>query len=359
MTSRALWIVCALAACRGDGPSPRARVLAKIPASATTVFAASARALAHPRVRPLVDVLRGDIPAGFECVVDAALAGDQVAAGVEPSGDVTIAIETHAPVKCAAMSRIEERLWIATLGVPPAGTGVTNPRALPFLRDAPLALATTYDGARVLATAQPEPLAAWASFDERDAASATAFAKSLVESINATNANASFAGIARHISIDRQDTQVVAKLGAFPGDLAVPLRAALEAARGAKAARAFPCPTKEPGVTCQEIACTTPMSCAVERDEIRIAPFTSFLAELVGLRWEPVVSNGRVDGVRLRDDFSTYGLQSGDVLVSIDGRRVTAVEHVKEFLDAKAQKVSLIVSRGRRFGTIDYAQHQE
>ena len=145
MISRAVWVLLA-AGCGGDAPSARTQILDKIPAGVTSLAVADGRALAHPRFRPLVDVLRGEVPAGFDCVVDAALAGEQIAAGVAPSGDVTVALASRAPVKCAALSRVEDGLYIATLGAGSVATGATaageQSRARPFLRDAPVALVT-------------------------------------------------------------------------------------------------------------------------------------------------------------------------------------------------------------------------
>jgi acyl-CoA synthetase (AMP-forming)/AMP-acid ligase II len=111
---RASAVLVALGACGTDGPSARTRVLAKIPAEATTVLAADSRALSHPRTRAVVDALRPEVPAGLECVIDAALIGDQIAAGLTADGDLTIAVATRAPVTCAALSRVEPGLWIAT-----------------------------------------------------------------------------------------------------------------------------------------------------------------------------------------------------------------------------------------------------
>src|SRR6188508_3882096 len=133
MISRAIWVLIAMG-CGGDAPAARSRVLDKIPAGVTSLGVADARALAGPRFRPLVDALRGELPAGFDCVADAALQGEQVAAGVTPSGDVTVAIATRAKVACPALSQIEDGLWIATLGrgAPGAGAVSEQQRARPF-----------------------------------------------------------------------------------------------------------------------------------------------------------------------------------------------------------------------------------
>ncbi|HLL25248.1 MAG TPA: hypothetical protein VK427_24100, partial [Kofleriaceae bacterium] len=116
MTSRALWVLSAVAACRGNEPESRTRVLETIPAEVTTVAVADGKALGHPRFRAVVDVLRAEVPAGFDCVVDAALAADVVAAGVHASGDAVIAVATRAQVSCAALSQTADGLYVATVG---------------------------------------------------------------------------------------------------------------------------------------------------------------------------------------------------------------------------------------------------
>jgi hypothetical protein len=349
MISRAVWVLAAMG-CGGDAPSPRARVLDRIPGNVTSVAVASGRALAHPRVRPLVDALRSEVPAGFDCVVDAALAGDQVAVGIAPSGDVTVALATKAPVRCGVMSRITADVWVATLGAGAPGAGLmTNDalsRARPFLRDAPIAVVTQRHGLRVLATAQPDPLAAWVSFDAADPEAAKSFEGELRAAL--ATKNEAIAPVARMVTVERTGSQVVARLDKVNADLAVALREVL--ARPADTARAFPCPSPlSPPV----LGCTARDA---EKIELIVYSLASAIDELVAARKEPVIVNGRLAGIRLRDDLAIYGLHGGDMLLAIDGRKLEAVEQVAAVLQKSRLRASLVVARAQRFGTIELVE---
>jgi hypothetical protein len=343
MISRAVWVLLATG-CGGDAPSARARVLDKIPAGVTSLAVAEGRALSHPQFRPLVDVLRGEVPAGFDCVVDAALASEQIAAGVAPSGDVTVALASRAPVSCAALSKVDPGLYIATIGAGEPAAGATaaaeQPRARPFLRDAPVALVTMVGKVRILATAAPEPLAAWAAFDAPDAAAASAVATTLETHIKR---------IAVPITIERTGSQVVARLGASKADLAAVLREALS--RPPSIARAFPCPAQN---TPPVIACAAKEQ---EHLELEVYSTASAVDELIAARKEVVIANGRVEGIRLRDDLQAFGLASGDTLVAIDGDHVTALEQVAPALQKPGPRIKLLVARLQRFGTIELVEH--
>ena len=354
MSSRAVWVTIGLLGCGGDAPSARSRVLAKIPAGVTSIGVADGHALSHARFRSLVDVLRAEVPAGFDCVIDAALAGEQVAAGIAPSGDVTVALATKARVKCPALGQTEDGLWIATLGAGAPAAGATaaseQPRARPFLRDAPIAIVTTYRDLRVLATARPDPLAAWVAFDARDVSAATAFASELGSMIEAASASEVLAPVANAITIDRQGSQVVARIGAVDADLAIALREALARAHVRDTARAFPCPSPfaPPVLGCEQGE--------LDHNKLEVYSLASALDEILAARKEVVIANGRASGVRLRDDLATYGLQSGDLLVAIDGKRVTAVEQVAPYLQSARARTSLMVGRLQRIGLIELVE---
>lgn len=355
MSSRAaVCLVGALAAaCGGDGPSARARVLDKIPAGAAA-FAARGAALAHPRFRPVVDALRAELPAGFDCVVDAALACDEVAAGIASGGDVTVALVTRAPVRCPALSRLDDTLWVATLGGAAPATGApvlaAQPRARAFLRAAPVALVATRDGLRVIATAQPEPLAAWVAIDTPDPGAAGAVAASLRTQLARASANAAIAAVAKAIAVERNGSQVVARLGATDADLAVGLREALAFVRAAAPPPAFPCPSP---LAAPVLACAPR---ARDRYELEVYSLASALEEILAARTELVVANGRIEGVRLRDDLTTYGLASGDVVVAVDGKRVTAPTQLAAALGGAKLHASLMIGRAQRLGTIELVE---
>ena len=357
MISRAVWALVALAGCGGNARPARDRVLDKIPAGVTAIVAADSRALSHGRFRALVDALRSEVPAGFDCVVDAALAGEHLAAGIGPSGELTIALATRAHVRCAALSRIDDDLWIATLGTgaPAAGASVLtaeeHARARPFLRDAPVALFAVRRNVRVLATATPEPLAAWAAFDATDIPAATVLANEVRSAVGAAAQSEAIAPLSKAITIERTGSQVVARLGNVPGDLAVPLRAALDRARVVTVARtcAGPASRAPPVMRCEQRD--------AEHNQLEVYSLASALEDLIAARKEPVIVNGRIEGVRLRDDLATYGLAVGDMVVAVDGKRLTSADQLTPALQSVRERTSLLISRAHRFGTIELVEH--
>ena len=111
-----------VAACRGSSISQRERVLAKLSPRVFAVLAAEGKALTTPPFRGLVDYMRSELPKTSHCVLDAALASDQVAVSRSERG-TTIVIATHATVKCPELSRIEPELWVGTIGTGELATG--------------------------------------------------------------------------------------------------------------------------------------------------------------------------------------------------------------------------------------------
>jgi hypothetical protein len=338
MISRVVCVLAALLGCGADAPSARARVLDKIPAGVASIGVADSRALV--KLRAVVDVLRSEVPAGFDCVLDAALEGQQVAAGVGPDGDVTVALASRAVVKCPALSEVEAGLYIATLGAgaPGAGALAEQARARPFLKDAPIAIVTKLGAMRVIGTAQADPPAAWVAFDAADGAAATLLQADLRTRLATLP-----------ITVDRMGSQVVARLVPTKDDLAALLRTALSRPRDS--ARWFACPAAlaPPVLTCV----------AGENDHTTLDVYSlaSVFDDLLGARKELVVSNGRVEGVRFTSDLATYGLASGDLLVAVDGQRLTALDQVAPALQKAKVHVQLLVSRSRRFGTIELVEH--
>jgi S1-C subfamily serine protease len=86
---------------------------------------------------------------------------------------------------------------------------------------------------------------------------------------------------------------------------------------------------------------------------IEVSGLASPIAQLAATPIEPVVAHARVEGVRLREDIPLLGLRRGDVLTSIDGRRITASAQVLPALRRARTRMSLIVRRERHFGVID------
>lgn len=337
MILRIAWAIAVLG-CGGDAPSARARVLDKLPAGVTSLVVADGRALT--KLRPFVDVLRAEVPAGLDCVVDAALAGQEVAAGVTPSGDITVALASRSKIECPALSQVEDGLYIATLGggAPGAGALAEQPRARPFLLDAPVALVTRLGAMRVIGTAKPDPLVAWVSFDAPDAAAATAFQAELQRKIGTLP-----------VTVDRMGSQVVARLNPTTADLAALLRTVLSRPRDPARVLACPSPLTPPVLACAE----------AEHDvnKLDVYSLASATDELLAASTELVIWNGRVEGVRFRDDLPIFGLASGDLLVAIDGQQLAALDDVAAALARAKVHVKLLVSRARQFGTIELVEH--
>ena len=76
-----------------------------------------------------------------------------------------------------------------------------------------------------------------------------------------------------------------------------------------------------------------------------------------GIEADKIVVNGRVEGMRLRDDLAMLGLATGDLLVAIDGRRVTSADQVLPAFQAARERTSILISRAQRFGTIELVEH--
>jgi len=354
MSARAVWVLVAVAACGRAEPTSRARVLAKIPATASTVVAASGRALAHPRIRGAIDALRPELPISLGCVLDAALASEHVAAGIGRDGAITIAITTRARVTCPALSRLEDGLWLATLGGDPATADASVlaiaelERARPYLMDAPIAAAIALPGALALATAKPEPLEAWLAIDTRGVAP-EAMREQVAGAVRALASAPEIAPFAEHVQIALEGSQVVARLDRpVQADLAVAVRAAIawRRAQRARVAAPFACPTPAPPDTTCVPPCTP--RCVLEVSSLAAAIDPAALA-----RGEPVVVNGSFEGLRVRDDLGAAGLRAGDVITAVDGRRLRSRDHLIALVRDARGKMSLAVTRGRQVGTIE------
>ena len=335
---RAALAACALAvAACGRPPAPdRDRVLARIPATASVVIAADGRALGLARIRPLVDAPRPELPTALGCVIDAALAGEHVAIGIGDDRAFTIALASRAPVRCPALSRLEDGIWVATLGDGVVRAGATSVaddprfgRARPYLGRAPIAIAVQLSGGRLLATAQPAPFEAWLAIDHETPAAATALetqARAFVKRMASDPATAPFS----HVAIARTDTQVVATLANVPaGDLGLAVKALLARERARAMAPPIGCPPAPlpPVVECKAAA-------------FRIPPRAPLAPELP---LAPVVANGVLVGFRLGAPLAPLGLVAGDVIVAVDGRLVTALAPLRAALGRDA---ALTIRRG-------------
>lgn len=344
MSSRALLVIAALAACHGRAAPPRERVLARIPGDARVVIAADGPVLAAPRVRAVVDVLRPRWPQSFGCVIDAALASDHAAASVGEAGELVVVIATRAKVTCPMLSKLEEGLWAATLGAArPAAGGRSvlddpaHARARTYLLEAPLAAEVILPGARVLATAGIDPLEAWLAIDVPEEASALAEQKvrGVVDKLARTNATAA---LADRIAVSHEGPQVIARLaGPVDVDLASAVRAALailEAPDATKPRAVLVCPALAPPIVgCAAGTALTATSLAAALAPLAAAPVT------------PIIENERVASLRLDAPVPSLGLRTGDLVLAIDGRHVTSAGQLGEQLSRARGKVAITLMR--------------
>lgn len=341
MTSRAASaLVLALAACGADR-APRERVLARTPATSFAVIAASSPSLAHPRLRAVVDVLRPVWPSRLGCAIDAALAADHVALGITLARSATLVIETRADVRCPALAKLGDGLWIATLGsAESSATSVLDDpkfaRARPYLASAPIALAFDVPGGSAIGTAAVAPLEAWLALDVHplfiDVIENRA--RSYLDGLRADPATAPFVS---HIAITRTGSQIVARLG---GDLDTDLA---RATRVILAAHARVVPAARASYLCPPIA--SPLIACEPGNRLVVSALGAAVTPLIDAPLAPVVANGVVDGLRLTAAVPALGLVIGDVIVAAQGRKVAHRVALAEILRRAHTTLTLTVVR--------------
>lgn len=358
MISRAaLAFVVVAAACGGDDArAPRERVLARIPAGVMAVVAADGEALAHARTRAVIDVLRPRWPARLGCAIDAALAADHVALGVTPARAAVLVLETRAEVRCAALSRVatagDRATWVATLGsaAPVEASGPRDPassavlgdarfaRARPYLLRAPVAVAIDVPGGSAIATATPEPAAAWLAIDMAPmfADAAERHVRGYVERLVG---EPQAADLARGIEIQRTGAQIVARLDALPAtaDLPAAVRVLLGWHGGPRprgAGAAFTCPPLAAPI----VRCTA-------GTRFEVSALAAAVAPLIAARTAPVIANGVVAGLRLEASIPTLGLRVGDVVVAAQGQPIATRAQLAEVLGGARGVAHLTISR--------------
>ena len=343
--------VCALAlavvaaACR-HAPSERDRVLAQLPANAYLVATADGAALSAHAIRGALDAIGPYAPASWSCVLDAARAAD--AAGVAIGDDgVLVAIVARAPLAapCAALSRYEPDLWLATIGgLAPAADRAASAAAAPrwarardYLTSAPIALALADVSARaprLIAVARTTPLELWLAIDGPPGPQLA----SLVESWRAAKLEIATTG----------DQIVVRSRGLGDGDLADLARRAL--------ATAVP----PPPVAALAVACT-PGGVVVgcRGRELVVRSVRAALGELAAASGDPIVAGGVVAGVRVQSDVLGGAVRAGDVVLGLDAHRVTSHAELAGLAPATAAtRAALAVRRGDVIGTIDLRQQE-
>jgi len=319
-------LLIASAGCHRRAPTARERVLAGLPAGAVAVAIADGRALSHPRLRGVLDVLASRWPASLGCLVDAAVESDAVGVTVDRASNITALVALPRPPRCAALSQREPGLWIATLGAGPAAAAapvLDDPRfarARPYLESSPIAAVALGD-VHLLAAAQPEPLDAWIAIDVPGGADT--LAQVVAEQLAKLQREPLTQALAARLATSRTSpTQLVVRLtGPVDGDLAAAVRTGLAwadaAAAGPRAAPAasFACPSPAPGVVCVDGKGTS----------YRVSSLAADLAPIVTVGHPaPIVLNGSVTGLRLDAQVRDFGLEAGDVIVAMGGRLVTS-----------------------------------
>lgn len=353
-----MWVCLALAcvaACHdrtGTGALARERVLARIDDAATVVIAADARALSHPHMRAVVDVLRPRWPARMGCAIDTMFTADQIAVGIAPRG-TTVVIETTAAVTCPALSNVGGGIWVATIGE----GGVANERSVlddarhararEYLLSSPLVATMELAGGTAIATARPEPLEAWLAFDTTPelAPVVEARMKAYLEEL----ANRPVTGpFVQRVAVTRQGSQVVARLqGPVDADLSVAVRLAIAetAASAPEIAATLPCPP-----------IVAPVKACDAGPVFEVTAIRDAVAPLVAAPLLPVIENTRVRGLRLGTAVPALGLDENDVIVSAGGRLVVNRVQASEILRRAKGRIALVVERDQRTSTLSLVE---
>jgi hypothetical protein len=340
------------AGCGRAAPTARNRVLASLPGDLVTVVVADARAIAHPRIRGVLDVLAARWPSRMACVLEAAYAGEQVALAVDRGGNVTAVVATAARPSCAALSQRAPGLWVATIGAGPSAAGSLADderfaRARPYLASAPIA-AASLGAFHVLATAQPDPLEAWLAIDEQSAPDADALEMVVAAQVVRMQRDAATSAIASRLHSSRNGAQIIVRLdGPVDGDLAVVARTLLAwlDERARPAAARFACPAPAPGITCED------------GTRYHVASLAGALTAIVGAgRPAPIVANGLVAGLRLDAPVAPLGLAAGDVVLAVGGRLVTSRAMLADRVAHARGETTVTIRRGTTEKVLQFAE---
>jgi hypothetical protein len=326
-----------MVACATSTPTERERALAKVPSQAQLVAAADGSALAP--FRPVIDAARPFIPKQLDCVLDAALTSEAVAVAVAPSTGATIVIVTRAHVaRCPALSRIGNDLFVATIGAgavadKPESSPLGDPRwsrARRYLVSDPIALAIDRDGQRVLAVAQPKPLAGWMTID---AAQRQLIERGLRAWIDRQH-NTALASFAGALVIKTRGSQLLVEATKPRAEeLALLVADVLRTLDTTPAAVAeFVCPPAGNGV----------VRCA--GTQVVVTNLATTLRKLITVDTQPVVSAGDVIGIRLSEDAEVL-LRRGDVILGLDGHRITSATQLHDLARYATERAVLAIRR--------------
>jgi hypothetical protein len=334
-----LAIVAALAACSSRTPTERERAVAGLPSEAQLVAAADGTALGP--LRAVVDAARAFLPATLDCVVDAALTSEAVAVAVTPRVGATIVVITRAHVaRCPALSRIANDTFVATLG---AGTVAARPAASPlhdprwararsYLTDDPVALAIAGDDVRVVAVAQPRPLAGWLAIDAGDGAAVDRDVRAWI----ARQRTSGLQAFASRLTVQTRGSQVLVQAAKLESSelalITTDLLRVLDAP-----ARSSPPTIACPANSAEIVRCT-------DGTHVVVRSLATSLRKLVTVKTEPVVAGGDLVGIRLTEDPELL-LRRGDILLGLDGHRIASAAHLAELARYVQERTTLAVRR--------------
>jgi hypothetical protein len=328
----------ALSACASSTPTERERALRKLPSQAQMVAAADGTALAP--LRPVIDAARPFIPKQLDCVLDAALTSEATAISVDPGVGATIVIVTRAHVaRCAPLSRIATDMFAATIGAgrvadTPAASPLEDPRwsrARAYLIRDPIAIAIERDGQRMLAVAQPKPLAAWLTIDAAELAPIERVVRTWIDRQRSTG----LARVGEALTVKTRGSQLLVQADKLRADdlalVATDVLRALETAPPVPVA-SFACPALGNGI----VRCSG--------NQVVVANLATALRKLVEVETQPVVAGGDILGIRLSEDAEVL-LRRGDVITGLDGHRITSASQLHELARYVATRATLAVRR--------------
>ncbi|HEY5946479.1 MAG TPA: hypothetical protein VIV40_13345 [Kofleriaceae bacterium] len=288
----------------------------------------------------MVDSARAFLPNKLDCVVDAALTSEAVALAINPSAGTTIVIVTRAHVAhCPALSRIGSDMFVATIGASsvadkPAASPLGDPRwarARSYLLRDPIAIALDRDGQRALAVAQPSPLAGWLTIDASDVAAAERTVQAWIDRQRST----ALAPLVGNLVVQKRGSQLLVRASKLQTEqltlLAPELLRSFDPSSTAPSV-AFACPPTGNGV----------VRCA--GTSVVVGSLTSTLRKLVAVNTDPVISGGDVVGIRLSEDPEVL-LRRGDVVLGLDGQRITSAAQLSELARYVHERTALAVRR--------------
>jgi hypothetical protein len=288
----------------------------------------------------MLDAARAYIPKQLDCVVDAALTSEAVAMAITPSTGATIVIVTRAHVaRCAALSRIGSDMFVATIGASavadkPDASPLGDPRwsrARRYLVGDPIAIAIEREAEHVLAVAQPKPLAAWVTIDAANLAPFESMVRSWVDRQRAS----ALAGFVGDLVVKTRGSQLLVQTTkARSEDFALVATAVLGGLEATPPVTppAFVCPAAGNGI----VRCNG--------TQVVVANLATTLRKLIVVETEPVIAGGDIIGIRLADDAEVL-LRRGDVIMGLDGHRITSATQLHELARYVSDRSSLAIRR--------------